>query len=42
MKSEMFRVDVCQENGYITAITNPFDRDPMNWCASEGKWGRIF
>lgn len=42
MKNESFQVDICQENGCVTAIINPFDKDSMNWCASTRNWGGIF
>lgn len=41
MKNQFFDVTIDEATGGITSIVMPNDENAMNWCASDGVWGRI-
>ena len=41
MKNAVFSAEFDPENGYLTALRLTDDPDNMNWCADDGRWGRI-
>lgn len=40
MKNSLFDIQINDE-GFITSIVCTNDSDKMNWCAEDGKWGKI-
>lgn len=41
MKNKYFSVEIDEDTGFIKSIKNPIDKYGMNWCAEDGKWGKL-
>ena len=41
MKNNIFDISVDVETGCLTSICRTDDRYEMNWCASDGCWGKV-
>lgn len=41
MKNSYFEVKINEKTGCVDSIVNLTDSDNMNWCASDGEWGKI-
>ena len=41
MKNSLFNIQFCEADGTVASLCLTADKDVMNWCAEDGKWGCI-